>query len=156
MPINLNVGAIKFKNPDPEAEEKYIVLDTLDQNVAMDINRIKKELDDYEKDTEDKIDYYYENTIKPQIEQIRQCIMIIVTFSDGTQTWNCADITSNMQVIHSIVSDFSKLNSDLTITTNDGEITISGSLKKPGEESVDITLFLLDTKASTATALITD
>ena len=152
MPINLNVGAIKFKNPDPEAEEKYIVLDTLNQQVETDVNNIKRDLDNYKDNIKSDINDYYTNDIKPQIEQIRQCIMITVTFSGDRKSWSCADVTSNMQVIHSSVSDFSKLNSDLTVETGDGEITISGLLKNPEEDSVNITLFLLDTKESTATA----
>ena len=51
-----------------------------------------------------------------------------------------------MQVVHSIISDMSKLDSDLTITTDEGSMTITGSLKKElnADEAINIILFLFD------------
>lgn len=66
----------------------------------------------------------------------------VSSVSSLPQTISNAKITSTMKVIHSVLSNPSAQTGDWTVTTNNGSLSISGSISG----TTNITLYLAETK----------
>lgn len=71
-------------------------------------------------------------------------LVVSATVSSLPVTLNNAEITSDMVVVNSIIGEPSSQSTDLSVTTSDGSLTISGSISA----STTITLYLLKSRTA--------
>lgn len=155
MPIQLSSSTINVRNPE---NDEYIALNsftTLTREMVEDlvnakadsiVERISEDLEAEKNQLLNDIQVAG-NDKKLEIEEIKPYIVVTWNgFLGRSETRYNEKINSQMHVVHSIISDMSKLDSDLTITTDEGSMTITGSLKKElnADEAINIILFLFD------------
>lgn len=155
MPIQLSSSTINVRNPE---NNEYVALNSFTTltremvenlvNAKADsiVERISEDLEAEKNQLLNDIQVAG-NDKKLEIEEINPYIVVTWNgFLGRSETRYNEKINSQMQVVHFIISDMSKLDSDLTITTDEGSMTITGSLKKElnADEAINIILFLFD------------
>lgn len=79
-------------------------------------------------------------TINTNIENKKVLVITTSSFSSLPQTITNANITSNMVVVNSVLSNPSAQTGDWTVTTSNGSLSISGSISG----TTTLTLYLLE------------